>query len=294
MRTEVFLPALCGLLPANPVKPGDSWKASEAAVVTLTHFEKIDEGAIECRFDEVTTQLGRRVARISVSGGVRGVNEDGPVRDEFPGHFYFDLQSNHLAYLTLQGTHLFLDKNLKESGRQTGTFTLSRQINVQPPEFADTALRLINLNSNDDNTLLLYDNPDVGVRFEYPRAWKVAGIEGRQITLDGPNGNGLLLTPVLLKDVPSPAQYLAEARTFIEQQRGRLYGVQPALALRSEPLLVRFALEAEMNNQRLLLDYYILKQKEAGATLVARLLPDAVKDLRPGVERIAKSLVVTK
>ena len=294
VRTDVFAPALAGLLPANPVKPGDTWKASETAVTTLTHFEKIDAGAIECRFDEVTTQLGRRVARISVTGGVRGVNEDGTVRDEFDGYYFFDLQSHHLTYLTLKGAHLFLDKDFQESGRQSGTFTLSRQIDVQPPEFAPDALRATNLEANDDNTLLLYDNPDVGVRFEYPRAWKVAGVEGRQVTIDGPNGNGLLLTPLLLKDVPTPAQYLAEARTFIEQQRGKLYGMQPARDLRAEPYLARFALEAEMGGQRLLLDYYILKQRDAGATLMARMLPDAVKGLRPGIERIAKSVVVTK
>ncbi|MFL5341249.1 MAG: hypothetical protein ACJ8F7_13965 [Gemmataceae bacterium] len=294
---EVFTPSLAGLLPAGAVKPGDTWKVGAAAVIALTNLEKIDEGAIDCRFDEITTQLGRRVARVSLSGGVRGVDEFGPVRHVFDGYFYFDLQSNHLSYLTFKGQHLFLDEAGKVGGKIEGTFTLTRQVNVRPPDFSDEALRAVNVFQNDDNTLMLYDNPDLGIRFEYPRGWKVASNEGTtQILLDGPGGNGLMVTPLAPAEVPTAARYQTEAKADIEQRfNGKIFGMQSAKMLQGEPRPVeRFAIEAEMRGQRQLLDYFIVKQKNGGATLAATLLPDAVRDLRPQVERIAKSVVVTR
>ena len=78
LRTDVFTPALAGMLPAGPVRVGDRWKASALAVQELTDLEKVEAGGLECRLERLTTLEGRRQARVSLAGKVRGTNEDGP------------------------------------------------------------------------------------------------------------------------------------------------------------------------------------------------------------------------
>src|SRR5262249_53707542 len=127
IRTDVFTPALAGLFSESVVSLGERWKAATPAVKELTDLEQIDEGGIECKFEQVVVIEKRRHARVSFSGSVRGVNEDGPNKQTLEGFLYFDLESNHLSYLSLRGTHLLFDKDGKEAGRVEGRFVLTRQ-----------------------------------------------------------------------------------------------------------------------------------------------------------------------
>ena len=88
IRTDVFTPALVGLLPTQAVKAGDRWTVTTAAVQELTDLDQI-EGKVECRLDDVTTLNERRCARVFLSGTVKGVNEDGPERTEAGGAVLF-------------------------------------------------------------------------------------------------------------------------------------------------------------------------------------------------------------
>src|SRR5262249_30377864 len=104
VRTDVFTPALTGLLSADAVKPGDRWQADQMALKELTDLERIDEGGLTCTFDALTTLVGRQQARVSFQGSVRGLGEDGPARHQLEGQLYFDLVSNHLSYIHVKGT----------------------------------------------------------------------------------------------------------------------------------------------------------------------------------------------
>lgn len=297
VRTDVFTPALAGLLPEQSVRPGDTWKATLSAVTELTDMDKIDDGAIDCRFEDVVTIGGRKHARVALTGSVRGVNEDGPNRQELDGFFYFDLTSNHLSYMSLKGKHYLLDKQGKTTGKIEGTFTLARQVLVKQPDLSDTALRGVNLEPNADNTLLLYDNPEIGVKFLYGRRWRVGNVQGRQLLLDDNDnkGNGILLTLEDLKSTPEPAQFLREADAFVKEQKGRVLGTQAPRELQAGAQAVQhFAIEAELSGQKILLDYYSLRQAEAGATIAARILPADIQILRPQIERFARSIVLAK
>src|SRR5207253_1999102 len=44
VRTDVFTPALAGLLPERAVQPGATWQAGLYAVQELTDLERVDEG----------------------------------------------------------------------------------------------------------------------------------------------------------------------------------------------------------------------------------------------------------
>jgi hypothetical protein len=294
IRTDVFTPALVGLLPDRAVRVGDRWTATDAAVRELTDQERIDEGRLECRLDGVEDRDGRRLARVALAGTVRGLNEDGPSRQKLSGYFLFDLGSNHLAYLYLDGVHSLLDKDGREVGRVEGRFALSRRANTTCPELADEALRGVPVEPDADNTLLLYDNPDLGLRFLHPRRWRVAGVRGPQVALDSADGgSGLLLTVEPPARVPTGAQFQAESRDWLTKQKAKLLGAEPVKAVRADPPLEHFGLEAELNGQKFVMDYYVTRQGAGGAVVAARLVGD-LPALRKEVERVARSVTVTK
>src|SRR5262249_44199929 len=145
VRTDIFSPALVGLLPERPVRPGDRWQATTAALQELTDLERIDEAGMTCTFDSVTTVNNRRHARILLSGSVRGLGEDGAGRHQLEGFILFDLESNHLSYLSLKGVHTLVDPSGKESGKIEGTFVLTRQPGETPQEISEAGLRGVSL-----------------------------------------------------------------------------------------------------------------------------------------------------
>jgi hypothetical protein len=292
VRTDVFTPALAGLLPEGPVRADDRWTASQAAVQELTDMERIDEGKLECRLEGLTRGT-RRQAKVTFRGEVRGTNEDGPSRQQLQGHFLFDLDGHYLSYLLLKGTHSLLEKDGREVGRIEGRFALERQVR-SAPELSDAAVRYLTVEPNENNTQLLYDNPDLGVRFLYPRRWRVSGVRGSQVTLDTSDGSGLLLTLDTTARTPSGAQFLAESRGWLEKQKARLLRAEPPRRVQESPPLERFTLEAEMGGQKFLMDYYVSRQAQGGVTLAARLPSGDVGALRREVERIARSVTITR
>lgn len=295
VRTDVFTPALRGLLPANPVRAGERWAASPAAVQELTDLEKVEEGRLDCLLEQVTVLDGRRLARVALSGTVRGVNEDGPNRQLLEGYYFFDLASQHLSYLYLKGAHILLDKDGKEMGRVEGRFVLTRQAHQRCPDLTDDALRGVALEPNADNTLLLYDNPDLGVRFLHPRRWRVGGVRGRQVVLDETNGSGLLVTLEPPAQVPTAGQFLKESQDWLTQQKAKVFQVGGPWTLQGPPqALEHFTLDVELGGQRALLASYVARQSHGGATLAGRLLTADQANLRKEVERIARSVTVTR
>lgn len=295
VRTDVFTPALDGLLPERAVRPGDRWPAARAVLQELTDLERVDEGELECRLESIASLGKRKHARISFSGLVRGLGEDGPARHQLDGFVLFDMESNHLGYLSMKGVHFLLDKDGKDAGKIEGTFVLTRQPRTSVAELADDALRGLALEPNDDNTLLLYDNPELGVRFLYPRRWRVAGSKGQQVGLDEARGSGLLMTVENLKRVPTGAQYLQESRSWLTQQKVTIVRSDSPRVVSGPPNnLEHFGIDAVVDKQSVRLEYYVLRQPQGGVTLAARLLSGDLADLQRDVQRIARSLQITR
>ena len=295
VRTDVFTPALAGMLPTKTVQPAERWTATNLAIQELTDLEKIEEGRVECKLEEITTIEKRRYARVSFAGTVRGVNEDGPNRQQLDGYFFFDMESNHLSYMSLKGISFLLDKDGKEMGRIEGRFTLTRQLTPTVKELSEETLKGVALEPNADTTQLLYDNSELGVRFLYPRRWRVSIARGRQIDLaDAATGNGLRLTLEPPAEVPTANQFLTESRDWLQQQqKTKIQHADAPRRLQNAPQeLDQFALEVEMGTERLWMDYYVLRQSAGGATLAARLLPAELATARKDVERVARSVVI--
>ena len=224
VRTDVFNPALVpGLLPPNAVKPGQSWKASAATVAELTDMEKIEEGTIAVEFVGITRVNERRLARLGISGTVRGINEDGPNRQKIDGNAYFDMDAGLLTYLSVKGTHELLDGKGQTVGVIEGQFAMTRtSVAKMPADLSDASLRDLGLKPNTENTLLLYDNSDLGVRFLYPRGWRIGAVQGKQVTLDHARGGGILITVEPPAKVPAVEDYLKEVSGFLIKEKAQI------------------------------------------------------------------------
>jgi hypothetical protein len=294
VRTDVFTPALAGLLPGQAVNIGDRWPAALSAVEELTDLERIEQGGLECQLAAVSTENNRKTALVRFSGTLRGVNQDGPSRQELQGSYSFDLTNNLLASLSLTGVHSLLDGQGKVTGRIEGKFQLHRQLLAMPSELSDPALQNLSLEPNSANTLLVYEGSGVGVRFAYPRRWRVSAEHGRQVTLDDPNGNGILITMEEAGKVPKPTDFQQETSAFITKQKGKVLRHEPPRRLGTTlGEVYQFGAEIEMNNQPARMEYFVVNQAAGGATIAARLLPREAVELRPEIEQLVRSLTFT-
>ena len=294
VRTDVFTPALGGLLSSKDVRPGDTWTAASSAVLELTDMEQIDLGSLECKFEEFTTLASRRHARIAFRGTVQGMNEDGPNRQQLDGYFYFDLESNHLSYLSMQGKSDLLDKAGKTVGSVQGRFVITRQANRKSADLTEDALKGIALEPTAENTLLLYDSMEMGLRFFHPRRWKVAGVHGKQVDLDERNGSGLRISVESGSTLPSTAQFVKESEQALQAQKIKIVRQgQPGKVQNSASDLEHFEIDTELNGQKARMSYYLLRQGKGGVTIAARLTTGDLEAQSKEVEGIARSIILS-
>jgi hypothetical protein len=292
IRTDVFTPALTGLLPAQPVRVGDKWNAAAGAVQELTDLDKIEDGGLVCKLDQLAVINQRRHARITFSGSVKGVGEDGPTSHQLDGYLFFDMESNHLSYLSVRGVQQLLDKDGKMVGKIEGTFVLTRRPEACK-ELGDDVVRSLNLEPNADNTLLLYEHPELGVRLLHPRSWRIAGVHGTQIALDENGGSGMLLTVEPLKQTPTAAQFLQESQTYLQQQKVKILRVDPPKQVQGPPQTVeQFALEVEIGKEKVVMGYWVLRQNAGGATVAARIVPKDINRVWADLGRITRSVQI--
>jgi hypothetical protein len=297
VRTDVFMPAVVpGLLPVGAVKKGQTWKASAAAVAELTDMEKVEEGGLTVELVGVVDVERKRVARLKLSGSVKGVNQDGPSKQTLEGTAYFDLGDGLLTYLSLKGTHELLDGKGQTVGRIEGQFTMTRSRLEKPPaDLSDASLRGLELKPNAENSLLLYSDERLGVRFLYPRGWRVGAVQGKQVTLDHAGGAGMLITVEPVAKVPSAEDYAKEITGFLQKQKAEITAAEKPMRVRAEPVqLDRFGMDATTGKDKVRLEYAVLKQTDGGVTVAANIPAADAEALKPEVERVIRSIAVTK
>lgn len=296
VRTDTFVPVLVpALLPAKAVSVGDTWPVAADAVGELTDLEKVSAGGFTMKLVGVVTINGRRQARLSLTGSIRGIDDNGPCKHSLDGTAYFDLAENRLAYLSLKGTHELLDGSGKTTGTIEGRFTITRTALDSVKELSDAALKGVELKPTPENSALLYDNPELGIRFHHSRRWRVGAVQGRQVTLDGPNGAGILLTVETAKSLPGAAEFQRESTTFLQKSARNVVVAQKATRIAENPALDRFAMTATANDEKIRMEYAVVTNSEgAGATFAARLPDSDATELGKDVDRILKTLAVGK
>jgi hypothetical protein len=296
VRHDIFAPAICtGLLPVRAVAPGDKWAASAAAVQDLTEFEAIEDGGLSVEFVSVVELDGRKYAKLSVGGTIRGRTEDGPVKQKLDGTAYFDIAAERVSYLKLAGVHEMLGPKGETTGTLEGTFTLTRQASPKFPELADDGLKGLELKPTTENSLLLYDNPELGLRFLHSRRWRVGVVQGRQVTLQESKGGGILLTVEPTNRVPTTKQYIDEVKTFLAKQQAKSPPLEAPVRWAEKPMAIdRFGVDAELKAGASRLEYAVASSAEGGVLVAARFPPAEAAELKADLDRVLKQLVLTK
>jgi hypothetical protein len=290
VRVDLYSPVLVdGLLPAKAVRPGETWTASEAATLDLTGLDSLDGGKLTVEYVGPVRVGGRDRYRLAITGSIKGVSEDGPTRQAIDATAYFDPDENRLSYLSLKGTQELLDGSGKVVGKLTGRFTMNRSATR---ELGDDSVSRLDARLTAENTLLLYDNPDLGIRFVHPRHWRVGAVQGRQVTIEDPKGGGGILVTVESADrIPTPAAYQKEAVAFIESQKGKVFARG---SFGRKDGFDRFTVEAELNGESCRMEYAVRKEATGGMTVAARIPASRVEAMLPDVNRILKDMSLTK
>ncbi len=195
-NVDIFTPALVGMLPDHAVRIGDAWTVTADAVRELTDMERIDDGKIECRLDDLSTRDGRRQARVTFAGAVRGANEDGPNRQQLDGWYLFDLGSHHLELPLPQGRAFAAGRGRQGSRPRGGALRLESAGGRGRPRAGRRGVEGRGAGAERREHAPAVRQPDFGVRFvRTPRRWHPAAQRGgSQPALDGADGSGLLLT----------------------------------------------------------------------------------------------------
>lgn len=296
VKHDIFTPVLvAGLLPKDEVKPGAKWTASAAAIAELTDLETIDEGGIAVEFASVVMLNDRKLAKLAITGTVRGTNEDGPTRQKLDGTAYFDIEAKRLTYLKLNGVHEMLGSDGKAIGRIDGTFTMTRTASKEFDDISDAKLAGKELKPAAENSLLLYDNAELGLKFLYPRRWRVGGVQGRQVTLDEPRGGGILLTVESTDRLPTVEKYQDEVKAFLAKQQAKIAPMAAPVRTADKPIRIdRFGIDAELKTGKARLEYAVTSGPKGGVLVAARLPAEDAAELKVDLERILKQLEVTK
>src|SRR5207253_566421 len=141
-----------------PIRSGETWAADLEAVKELTDLDVIKKGGLTCKYEG--PEAGNpRVVRVSFQGTINGVGEDGPAEHQLDGYYFFDLQSHHMSYVSLQGVHRPLGADGLSQGEIKGTFVLTRDPASKSDALTDQSLTRWTLTPNNDNTQLLFESP---------------------------------------------------------------------------------------------------------------------------------------
>jgi hypothetical protein len=292
VRTDLVSPALGGLLAAKPVEPGDTWNAAASAVIELTDFENIDKGELVCKFERIETNGPRSVAHVSFAGDLQGINEDGPTRQKLKGRLIVDLKAECITFLQLDGEHFLLDAGGKEAGKIIGTFSLTRMPLTTHKDLSDAAIKDISLEPSDENTRLLFDSEELGVRFMYQRNWRFVRSTGRQLTLDDSHGSGLLITLDNPGTTPPTDKYLRDSIKDLADRGAKVLKKNGPEKVADG--IDRFTLDVQLDKETVAMDYFVIRQDKGGATLASR-LPSAHREARmKELERLSRSFTITR
>jgi hypothetical protein len=295
VKNDLFSPTLVpGLLPSQEVKPGDTWKATAAAIRDLTDLDQVESGELKVEFVGLVSVNKRQYAKLSISGSVTGVNEDGPNRQKLEGMAYFDRDADRLSYLKLSGTQEMLGPNGKVTGTIEGTFVMTREASPKAGELSDATLKGLELSPTDDNSLLLYDHPDLGVRFLHPRRWRVASVQGRQISMEEPKGGSILITLTPAGKTPTGPAFHTEVQQYLAKHKVKVSPIPDPKRVSDQPAIDRFGFDAQLEENQSRLEYAVVSTSDGGATVAARFAEKAAAELQPDLDRILKKFAITK
>jgi len=279
VRTDIFVPRLSGMLPTQVVERGQSWKAATPAVLELTDLQSLQSGSLECTLSEVAGD----VAVVKFAGQVQGATPNGSNQQTLQGNYRFDLKAQRLVSLQFEVTSLLRDKQNKEVGDITARFQLTRKLTG----VAELSTSGLTLDANEENTLLLVQEPRLGLELLHSRRWVPSPVNDQSWRVDGPSGSGLTLQF-------EPAANIPAAEAIRRQIEATLSKTVQQLRPLPDPAgwegTQRLSWTGTQNGKDFVYEYFLWKQGSKGAIVAGRYhAPDAAP-AQKDAERLVKSL----
>ena len=281
-RTDIFLPRLAGLLPKQDVVQGNSWKATNEAVQELTDLQKVDSGSLNCVFSQMETG---DIALIKFDGQVTGATPMGSNQQTIQGSYRFDLKAQRVISLKFEVTSILMDRDRKRVGDISAIYQMTRK----PAPTQTLATTGMTLEASEENTLLLVQEPRVGLEMVHSRRWVPRPVNDKSWIIDGPSGSGLTIQFEAASIIPQ-----AEAvRKQIEATLGKTaQNLKPLPDPTGWTDVQRLSWTGSQNSKEYVFEYFLWKQGSKGAIIAGRYFAPEAALAQKDVERMIKGLRV--
>ena len=291
LQADAFTASFGELLSTERVKVGDKWSAKPVAASELTGVDPIQSGSLNCVLREVKSNDKGTFARVNLSGTLTGPTDQGPTQMTIDGHLLFDLDTQLITYVVMNGRSEILDSTGRIVGQLDGRYELTRRPAIDDPRLSDSAMKELVLRPTPETTPLLFESNDLGVRLIYPRNWELTSVTKNVIQLDEPTGGSLRLT---IDATPSPTadKLRGELLTWLKGQKVTVgeSGATEVVQLSDTRKADRFTVRATLNKSDREWTYLVIRQKDRAATLAANFVADRADRLQDDLVTMARRL----
>lgn len=278
-RTDIFLSRLSGLLPSQPVARQDSWKAANTAVQELTDLQQVQSGNLDCTLQNVEGD----VAKVIFFGKVTGSTPTGSNQQTITGNYLFDLKAQRLTALQFEVTSVLNDRQQKEVGSITARFQLKREWK----DIADVSTAGLALETNEENTLLLVEEPRLGLQLKHSRRWVPRPVSDTSWMIDGPSGSGLTIQFEGAGTIPAAQAVRRQIEATLAKS---VQGLKPLPDPTGWADAERLAWTGTQNGKEYVFEYFLWKQGKHGAIIAGRYFAPEAALAQQDVERMVRSL----
>ncbi len=287
VRTDTFLARINGILPSQPVGKDDTWAVTAAAVQELTDLRSIHSGQLDCQLSKVESNETGQTAIVHFRGKIKGTGQFGVNEQTIQGSYHFDMKAQRLVSLQFEVTSVMFDKNQRKAGDTTASYRLVRQMNTNPQLNAAG----LALDPNEENTLLLVQEPRLGLELVHSRRWVPRPISDKQWIIDGPSGSGLTIQFESSANIPDADRVRKEIEARLAKTaQGLKPEPDPAGWSHEGRAAQRLAWRGTQNGKDFVFEYFLCKEGQKGAIIAARYHAPEADEAQRDVVRMVQSL----
>ena len=296
---QVFVPALNGLLPNEPLAVGLKWNANRRAVAQLAGLVPLETGDLTCTVKNLNFNFhGKPLVQIGFSGVLKGWSEEGNVSDDVAGSLYIDRADGKVHSLTVEGLRTLYDEDKKTV---TGELEMKYELAIRPREaeaaLDDATAAEAAKDPTPTQTAVLYEYPPCAVKLVHPRGWILDNAVGTKLEF-GYRKEGQQLMMKFHEDdkTPTVQEYYKDVEANLKREKftNIVWTIAPEEKTKGDMRLGWFEATGNKDGEWRL--YYMLYQKgRRGLTMGMYLHSKAAQEgtLKADVQAILNRLEFT-